>query len=886
MISIWIRGLLARRRSLLLATALGVAVAVALLASLGVFLASSKASMTKRAASGVTVDWQVQVASGADATAVQDATSAAPGVMAALPVGYAKTTGLKAATGGTTQTTGPGVVLGLPANYQSVFPGEVRSLSGSSKGVLIAQQTASNLHVAPGDTISIGRAGLPAAKVVVDGVVDLPQADSLFQVVGAPPQSQPVAPPDNVVLLPSSTYATVMGPLAKSGQDVLSTQIHVDGSHALSADPAVAFTQATSAARNLEASLAGAGQVGDNLGAVLDSARQDALYAQVLFVFLGIPGAVLAGVLTAALANSGSVRRRRDQALLRTRGTSLRQVVRLAVGESLLIGLLGGAVGLAAAAVVGRVMFGTTSFGATTTAAVVWTVGAFLVGLLVAVGTIAVPAIRDYRLQTVKGARQQVRRHRAPWWMRYGVDVILLLISALVFWITSRKGYTLVLAPEGVPSISVSYWAFAGPALLWIGFGLFTWRLAYVALGSGRRVVTTLVRPITGRLASTTAASMSRQRVSLASGVVLVALALSFATSTATFNSTYRQQAEVDAQLTNGADVTVTESPGTVVSPDAASAIAAVPGAQSVEPIQHRFAYVGTDLQDLYGVQPETIATATSLQDAYFQGGTAQQLLAKLAASPDSVLVSAETVTDFQLQPGDVLNLRLQDGRTKQFTTVPFHYAGIVNEFPTAPHDSFFVANASYVAKATGSDAVGAFLVSTGQNDPATVASDIQEALGPSATVTDISTARGVVGSSLTSVDLSGLTKVELSFALLLAAAAGGLVLALGLSERRRSFAIASVLGATPRQLRSLVFSEGLVVAAGGIIAGAVAGWLLSHMLVAVLTGVFDPPPASLSIPWLYLAVTSLIAAGAIAAAAGLTARRSQRPPVEVLREL
>ena len=71
------------------------------------------------------------------------------------------------------------------------------------------------------------------------------------------------------------------------------------------------------------------------------------------------------------------------------------------------------------------------------------------------------------------------------------------------------------------------------------------------------------------------------------------------------------------------------------------------------------------------------------------------------------MLVSAETVHDFQLRPGDLLRLRLQDGRTKQFTTVPFHYAGVGKEFPTAPTDSFLVANAGYVARATGSDAVG-----------------------------------------------------------------------------------------------------------------------------------------------------------------------------------
>ena len=50
------------------------------------------------------------------------------------------------------------------------------------------------------------------------------------------------------------------------------------------------------------------------------------------------------------------------------------------------------------------------------------------------------------------------------------------ILGRLVFWLTSRNGYKLVLAPEGTPSISVNYWALAGPALLWLGAGLFAWR--------------------------------------------------------------------------------------------------------------------------------------------------------------------------------------------------------------------------------------------------------------------------------------------------------------------------------------------------------------------------------------------------------------------------
>ena len=883
---LWLRGLLARRTWRLAAAAAGVAVSVALLASLGSFLGASKASMTTRAASSVAVDWQVEVQPGGDPATVLNAVRSAPDVRLALPVGMATTSGLQATTGGTTQTTGAGTVLGLPAGYAAGFPAEIRSLTGAGSGVLIAQQTAANLHVAPGDTISIGRAGLPPAHVRIDGVVDLPQADSLFQKVGAPPQSQPQAPPDNVVLLPRATFDRVFAPLAAARPDLVTTQVHVARSHALAPDPNVAYTEITAAAHNLEAALSGAAVVGNNLGAALDAARKDALYSQTLFLFLGVPGAVLAAVLTAAVTGAGANRRRREQSLLRSRGASRPRLLRLAALEAAVVGVVGGAAGLGMAALIGRGVFGSAAFGATAASALGWTVVSFAVGLAIAAATVILPARRDLRDSTAVAGRATVGRQRPPRWARYGLDVILLAASAAVFWVTSRSDYSLVLAPEGVPTISVDYWAFLGPALLWLGAGLLTWRLVDLLLSRGRPLVRLGLRPAAGPLAATVAASMSRQRHVLARSVVLVALAISFAASTAVFNATYRQQSEVDARLTNGADITVTESPGVSVGPDAAQAITPVPGVQSVEPVQHRFAYVGPDLQDLYGVRPATVAAATSLQDAYFTGGTAAELLGRLTAQPDAVLVSSETVKDFQLNTGDLLNLRLRDSRTRKLVTVPFHYAGIVNEFPTAPKDSFFVANASYIAARTGSDAIGSFLVDTGGTDIAATAQRVQRALGTSATVTDITQTRRVIGSSLTAVDLAGLTKVELSFALVLAAAAGGLVLALGLAERRRTFAIAAALGARPRQLRGFVIGEAALLVVGGLLGGALIGWVLSEMLVTVLSGVFDPPPARLAVPWTYLATVAASSVAAIALAAALATRTSRQPAVEQLREL
>ncbi|MFF0780267.1 FtsX-like permease family protein [Streptomyces sp. NPDC003720] len=880
MITAWAGGLARHRIGRLLAAVAGIALAVALVAALGSFLTASKATMTQRAVRSVAVDWQVEVQPGADPNAVRSLVQAAGGTRAALPVGFARTTGFTATVGGSTQTTGPGVALGLPADYRSQFPDELRTLSGSGTGVLLAQQTASNLHAAPGDTIGVRLPGAGLRQVRVDGVVDLPQADSLFQKVGAPTQSQPTAPPDNVVLLPAARFAS----LTRGATDV-TTQIHVARDAKLPADPAAAFTSVTGAAHHLEAKSAGSALVGNNLGAALDSARQDALYAQILFLFLGVPGAVLAAALTVAVASAGGERRRREQGLLRLRGLRPRQITALAGLEAALVGAVGGLAGLGLAALTGRLAFGAASFGAGAGTWALWYAVAFVLGVAVAAAAVLVPALRDLRTVTVADTRREPRGSRSPWWLRYGLDFALLTGSWLVFRASSGNQYALVLAPEGVPSVSVSYWAFLGPALLWLGAALLLWRLTLLVLAHGRPALARLARPLTATLATTTAAVLSRRRRPLARSVVLLALTVSFAISTAVFNSTYRQQSEVDARLTNGADVTVTEPPGAQVRASAADTLK-VSGVRHVEPLQHRYAYVGSDLQDLYGVRPATVAKATSLQDAYFSGGTAGQLMHRLAQRPDNLLVSAETVHDFQLSPGDTVNLRIQDARTKTLRTVPFHYAGIVKEFPTAPKDSFFVANAAYVAKATGSDAVGAFLLDTGGSHQQQIAAHLRKQLGTGAAVTDLTQTRGTVGTSLTSVDLAGLTRIELAFAVLLAAGAGGLVLALGLAERRRTFAVATVLGARSGQLRGMVLTEALLLAAGGLAGGALIGWALSEMLVKVLTGVFDPPPASLSVPGGYLALTAGAAVVAVLAAALNGIRSAGRPAVEELRDL
>ncbi len=884
MISIWLSGLLARRLGRLLGTATGVALAVALLADLGAFLVSSSASMTAKAAASLPVDWQLQLSGGADAPAVTAAIGKATAYDRLETVGYADAEGFEAQAGGTVQTTGPGKAVGLAPSYRRNFPAQLRLLLGSLDGVLIAQQTAANLHVGVGDSVTIRRLSLPPVDVRVDGVIDLPNADSMFQAIGLLPGAAPQAPPDNVLLLPLDRWHRLFDPQAAGRPESVSIQFHIGIRHAgLPADPEAAYAQTTNSARNLEARIAGSGLLADNLAARLDGVRSDALYAKVLFLFLGAPGAVLAALLTIAVAASGSSRRRRDQALLRIRCATNLQIMSLAAIEAVSVAAAGIAIGWLLAGVLSAAVLHAAIFAP---GMAIWLGVSALVGLIATAAALLVPALASARNLTVMQAAATVANLPTPLWQRIYLDAALLALSAILFWQSQNSGYQLVLAPEGVAASSVDYHAFLAPLSFWVGTGLLTMRLLGLSLGRGRNLLAQALRPVAGPLSGIVAASLARQRRRVTRGAVLLVVAFSFATSIALFDTTYNAQSRIDAELTNGADVTVT---GTSAAPAGSmlSRLAAIPGVAAAQAMQHRFAYVGNDLQDLYGIDAGHIGEATRMSDAYFHNGDARATLAALAGRADGLLVSEETVHDFQLQPGDRINLRLLSLADHQYHVVPFTFIGVVREFPTAPKDSFLVANASYVADQTGSSAAEiALLRSSG--DPAVVAQAARAVTAsvPAMKVSDIGESLHLIESSLTAIDVAGLTHLELVFAILMAAGAGGVVFALDLVDRRRALILLSALGATHRQIGAFLWSEALLILTVGSVLGLAGGFAVAQMLVKLLTGVFDPPPQSLILPWGYLFLSLLSAAAVIGIAAIAAQIFSRRSAARGLREL
>jgi putative ABC transport system permease protein len=345
------------------------------------------------------------------------------------------------------------------------------------------------------------------------------------------------------------------------------------------------------------------------------------------------------------------------------------------------------------------------------------------------------------------------------------------------------------------------------------------------------------------------------------------------------FTATYDQQGRADAQLTLGADVVATAPAGVVAAQGLEQRIAHVPGVTGTSAVDHSYAYVGPDLQDTFGIDPQTISRATSLRDSYFVGASAATMLHRLSSRPDAILVSLETINDYSLRTGDLLKLRVLDRSSGRFRIARFHVAGIVQEFPSAPRDSFMVANLRYLEHLTH-DRGPNLVFAKAAGDPTAVSRRVAVATkSAGVSVKDIRSQTALTSSSITAVDLSGISRIEEAFSIGLAAAAMLLLLAVALAERRQELATMAALGAPLRSVAAFLWSEAVIVLAGAILLAAPLGWLLAEMLVAILRHVFDPPPDHIAAPWAYLAGLGVagIAGAALAAAFAVVAIRRMR---------
>jgi putative ABC transport system permease protein len=870
--------------------------AVALIGAMILFVGHSLRTMTASATRSVPLDWQGPVGSYAAAMHVATAVARQPGVRQASPVATAPFASIvhQAAVG--TIRSGAGAVLAVSPGYLDHIR-TFRFLRGSLRRgeIVFDQQLAATLQVQPSDTVTLTpRVGARPRRFRVSGVALVTAPDVLFQPLNPLLGPAPAQPPADIAILPLATFARTLAPVLPTIASVGAGSSAVPGTqraiqwqvqaqvdpHALSGSPAHALHRADQIRNAVERSLPGQVVFVDNLSDSLNSAAGDALYAETLYIMLAVPGALVALALAYLAALGTAERDRRDFALLRARGASRRSLLLLAAVESAVLGLLAGALGTGGALLAVRLVGSGGSIG--TTRVLVALGFCIALGFAGAAAARVAASVSVFR-ESVSMGRRSGRRGGRALWQRLYLDLLCLAGSGLVYWLTVRTGFSAVVNPDSNPTLSLSVYMFFAPALLWLGAALLLVRLrggflAWLAARAG------------GERASTwrgfLLASASRRGAAINRGLLVAGLLLAFGVNLGLFTATYDQQARVDAQLTLGADVVATAPLGAIRRHALEQRVAKLPGVAGATVLDHSYAYVGPDLQDIFGIDAGTLTHGTSVRDSYFLGGSAAQILTRLRSTPDGVLVSRETISDYSLRLGDLLKLRALDRANGRFKVIPFHVAGVVQEFPSAPRDSFMVANLAYLERAVHDPGPNVLFVKA-RGDPVAVARNVAAQTRAQGTlVRNIRQQTAQTVSSITTVDLGGISRIEEGFAFALAAAAMALFVAVAIAERRQEFATMAALGAGLREISAFLWTETALVLGAAVALAGLLGWLLAEMLVAMLRHVFDPPPDHLAAPWLFLGSLggAAVAGGAIAAVVAVAGIR-RLPLGAILRE-
>jgi putative ABC transport system permease protein len=98
--------------------------------------------------------------------------------------------------------------------------------------------------------------------------------------------------------------------------------------------------------------------------------------------------------------------------------------------------------------------------------------------------------------------------------------------------------------------------------------------------------------------------------------------------------------------------------------------------------------------------------------------------------------------------------------------------------------------------------------------------------------------------------------------ALFLAAAGLYAVISYGIQQRNREIGVRLALGATRAKILGMIFKEGAVLVAGGIIAGFVIALAMARLVASQMYGVNERDPFSFAVVGLILSVFSLVACG------------------------
>jgi len=741
-----------------------------------------------------------------------------------------------------------------------------------------------------GGRVSIALAGrdVPLVSLPVTGALDLRHANTWLAVPTGAVQGDIAVVPRAIVvdyatfqkwLLPAliaqlGATTPVLNP-GLTDLPPVDVEAHITVEHAAyPADPGRAVAWTARLKRLLERQAPGAVVIADDAAETLAQARDDATNAKILFLLLGLPGALVAAALGLAAQSALAAAHRREDALLRLRGATERQLVRATAAQAVVAGLAGVLLGLVAAAlgvwgVTGNPVWRDVPAGrlaVTATSAIV--------------AAAALVAIRIHRLvragrdPDVVAQRMLLERGWLPAWRVAKLDLVALGVGGAILSVNALSGGLRHAPVEGTP-LSFYFYVLLAPIALWLGATLLVVRGLLRALEHWSRPdrVASL-----GSWRSAGLRWLARRPARTAVALVLGSLAVAFGTQVIGFVDTYAAAKRADVHAAFGADLQLTPTSET-----AATLPPLGPDIAATTPIRSVPTRVGSDRKTIMVLDLGNYRQASTVAPRISAGHG----IDALGRDPQGVLIAPEIAQVFAVGPGDTLPVTIFPDASEKRRTINFRIVGVFRSVPpTQPITELVVSTAAIPAYLL--PAPDTFLARLGPGRSAmAVATRLRDGpVGRDFNVATLHEAQFAEQRSLTGLNLAALGQLEAIAAALVAGVGVALLGAFLVLERRRELAILRALGATTGQMLTGPVEEGVVAVLGSVLVGVPVGLGLSALSVRVLGLFFTLPPPVLAVsPGEMIAFLVLVVSAAtVGFAAALTSATRARAAA-VLRE-
>lgn len=790
---------------------------------------------------------------------------------------------------------GPAKIFGFDDTYAR-YDDTISITQGtlSNHGAVISAEAADALRARIGDTVTVSLPDDSSLDLEVTGVADLTRSRSLFSSRRGGDLETFVYTRHSVIVSPAM-FAEMVFPayeraIARGGGRLKSPPIRevdiaVDRS-LLDADPATAVNETRGIAASVMEVAKEQDYLLDNVSNTLAVAAGDASTAKRLFIFMGVPGALLAAVLAAYAGNVLAEAQRREHATLRIRGASRRQLLRMLALRTILLTATGATIGLATGYLAAGEILGRDSLARASPASLV------ISGLLGTLGGFLATGFALYLTgrRSIDREINEDRAHiqgRAPLWWRMRLDILVATVL-VVGTLGALREHAFAGRAGSVyfgRSVHLNLSLLVLPITAWATGGLLAARVTGSILTHSRPAPTAhLAHPAPSLLRR----SVTRRPWAISTGVMVVSLIVGLAVSLTAFTASYNAAKSADARFANGADIKITPSPTAerTYSADDADAFRTVT-VTATTPVIYGLSNVilrsarTSDPANLAAVDPDQFPHVAPVEAG------ASEAMSSLVRDPNAVLVSEDMAAFLQAKVGDPLFVLLARATDDQVETT-MKITGLYERMPGFPDGVDAIMNVSRHTELVPTKAPDFFLAST--RDDAALARAVTELqTGPAAADhLQIDTRSSTLDrdqSSLAALNISGLIDLDSGFALVMATVAIALFVFGLLMQRRREYVTLRAQGLGFSTIRVLVLAEAALVAVAGTVCGILIGAGMGYYLVTVLRPLFVLHPAyHLPVADLAPIVLLLVGATVLSSVVGSLLINSLQP-AELLRD-